>query len=182
MPSGGTNFAPWPQGKATLLVRLETAYRAIEQTVSTLSYTQLTVLQDQRGWTIKDHLAHLVVWEKGTVYLLQKLPRYAGLGIDKLTYLRHDGDKLNAILYEQTHSWSLDTVLAAFKRVHQDLALVLAGLSDDDLRQPYSHFQPDEPHEDGDAPVLAWVADIAGHQKEHLGWIIHIASSTTLTN
>lgn len=180
MAGGETKSKPWPQDKATLLARLATVHKRVEQTIATLSPTQLTALCDQQGWSVKDHLAHLVVWERATVYLLQKLPRYAGLGIDEATYLRYDGDNLNAILHERTRSWSLETVLAAFRRVHQDLALVLAGLSDDDLRQPYSHFQPDEPREDGGAPVLAWVAGIADHQEEHLGWICRIASAAMI--
>lgn len=181
MASGEASSKPWPQDMGSLLARLDAVYKRVDQTISTLSHTQLTALRDQQGWTVKDHLAHLVVWERGTLYLLQKLPRYTGLGIDEATYLRHDGDELNLILHKQTRSWSLETVLAAFRRVHQDLALVLAGLSDDDLRQPYSHYQPNEPGEDDGTPILAWVAAIADHQEEHLGWMTKIASSTYMS-
>jgi uncharacterized damage-inducible protein DinB len=172
---------PWPQDMAALVARLDAAHRKVERTISALSPTQLTALRDERGWSVKDHLAHLIVWERGALYLLQKLPRYAGLGVDEATYLRHDGDELNTILHEQTQSWSLETALAAFRRVHQDLALVLAGLSYDDLRLTYTHYQPNEPGEDDGAPVLAWVVAIAHHHEEHLGWMIEIASSTSVT-
>jgi hypothetical protein len=182
MSSGEKSSEPWPQDRGALLTRLAGAHRRVEQTLSTLSPTQLTALRDQQGWSIKDHLAHLVVWQRGTIYLLQRLPRSTGLGIDEEAYRRHDGNELNTILHQQTQSWSLDTVLAAFSRVHQDLLLVLIGLSDDDLHRSYIHYQPHDPGEDDGTPILAWVAGIADHQEEHLGWMTALASSTPVTS
>ncbi|MCL4835299.1 MAG: hypothetical protein KJZ86_22865, partial [Caldilineaceae bacterium] len=51
----------------------------------------------------------------------------------------------------------------------------IAGLSDEDLQKPYSHYLPNE-QDDDDVPIIARLAGYTSeHFDEHLPWIRHLA-------
>ena len=163
---------PLPRDKAQLLERIQRARAALEQTISQLSAAQLVAPGPYEGWSVKDHLAHLAIWEQGLAALLQGRPRYAAMHVDEETYLSADTDGLNAIIYQHNKDRSLAEVLAAFRQAHQQTLAALAGLTDADLFKTYSHYQPDEPGEDSGEPILRWIAgNTYEHYAEHQAWI-----------
>jgi hypothetical protein len=164
--------------KAALLERIRSARSDLEQALGRLSDEQL-VAPGADGWSAKDHLAHLIVWEQGLVALLEHRPRYIDMGLDEATYLSGDTDRLNTIFYQRSKDRPLPEVLDEFRRSHQHVLDVLARLSEDDLYRTYSHYQPDEPGEDSGAPILGWIAgNTYEHYAEHQGWIEALARVT----
>jgi uncharacterized protein (TIGR03083 family) len=162
---------PLPRDKRELLERLERARAALDRTVGRLSDAQLVEPGPYDGWSVKDHLVHLSTWEQGIVALLQRRPRYAAMHVDEETYLS-GADAVNEIVYAQNKDRPLSDVLASFRQTQRDLLGVLAGLTDADLRQTYSHYQPDEPGDDSGEPVLKWIAgNTYEHYAEHHSWI-----------
>lgn len=53
-------------------------------------------------------------------------------------------------------------------------------MSDDDLRLPYNHYQPNEPRDANDnRPALDWVAgNTYDHYAEHIDWINQLMDSS----
>ena len=161
-----------PRDKPELLERIQQARAALEQTISQLSDGQLVAAGHASGWSVKDHLAHLTIWEQGLAALLQAQPRYAAMHVDERTYVSADEDSLNALIYQRNKERSLAEVLAAFRQAHQQVLDALEGLTDADLFKTYSHYQPDEPGEDSGEPILKWVAgNTYEHYAEHHAWL-----------
>jgi L-alanine-DL-glutamate epimerase-like enolase superfamily enzyme len=159
-----------PMTKSTLLAQMAQAWGELTHFVDQLSETQLT-RQDASGWTIKDHLAHLIPWAAGMTALLHRQPRWPAMGIDDTLHRTLEIDELNALLHQQRKDRSLRAILLELADAHQQLMATVASLSDADLRQPYAHYQPGE-NSDNHDPVIGWiVGNSFEHYREHLAWM-----------
>src|SRR5690349_16666891 len=84
--------------KAELLAKTRASWDKLNAYVATLNDKQLTQLTDAAGWTVKDHLIHLAVWEDGVWALLNKKSRPAQMGVDEATWKRWKFDEINAVI------------------------------------------------------------------------------------
>jgi hypothetical protein len=167
-----------PLTKSELLADMERDWTALNVALDRLTETQLTSPTDAQGWTIKDHLMHLVAWEQSVVGLLHGRPRHLALGVDEALYLAGDEDAINAAIQQQTVAVPLSEVLAQLRQTHQQLLAALQPLSDADLRLPYRHYLPDEPADGDGPPAIDVIANnSARHFAEHLPWIEALADS-----
>ncbi|MCL4861648.1 MAG: ClbS/DfsB family four-helix bundle protein [Caldilineaceae bacterium] len=159
-----------PTAKATLLRQIQVEWAELTAFIASLTPEQME-RRDAAGWAVKDHLAHLIPWAAGIVALLQRQPRWPAMGLDAPP-TEDEIDAANARLHAQRAQQPLHAVLLELARTHQQVLETLAGLTDADLRQPYSHYQPNEPGEESGAPILGWVAgNTWEHYQEHLGWM-----------
>ncbi len=165
-----------PQTKAELQEGLDRSWSALQTTIGRFTLEQLTGPADAGGWTVKDHLAHVTAWERSMVYLLRHQPRHEGLGVPEMVYLTGDDDAINAVIHEQTKDQSLASVLTELAATHDDLLALLRKLPENELRQTYSYFLPDEPGIDSGEPIL-WRISGNGdaHFELHRGYIERIA-------
>ena len=158
--------------KAELMAEMEQSWQALNATLLRLTETEMTLPRDAQGWSVKDHLVHLVFWEQSVVFLLQGRPRHEALGVDEALYLNEIDDEINDVIQQQHKDLALDETLARLRSTHQQLLDLLHPLSDDDLRKPYRHYLPQEPGQ-GDGPHVINViyGNSAGHISEHLPWM-----------
>ena len=172
--------AEWPESKSEFEEQLRNAWSQLQQTLDTLSDQQMTERKDDVGWTVKDHLAHLLPWEQGMIALLKHEPRYQAMGVDVAQH--EDEDELNETLRAPYRSASLSDVRDRLRETHEALTAVVASLGPDDLFKTYSHYQPDDDRaarlgDDTGEPVLRWVVgNSSGHYLEHLPWIRALSS------
>lgn len=165
-----------PQTKAELLEQMQQAWTELEQTLDQWTDEQMTGLRDQAGWSIQDHLDHLVPWAEGTVALLERRSRYEAMGIDAATAENSGFDELNAILRARTPRRSLAETRAAARAAHEHLLRTVEGIAEGDLFKPYSYYDPTARGENSGNPVVGWiVGNSSGHYREHLPWIQAIA-------
>ena len=175
--------AEFPETKAEFQQQLTDAWSQLQQMLDSLTEEQMTERTDAAGWTVKDHLAHLIPWERGMIALLKHEPRYPAMGVDVAQHeddLRSPQwreDELNEILRAPYRSASLSDVRDRLRETHEALSALVESLGPDDLLKTYSHYQPDEPGEDSGEPVLRWVVgNSSGHYLEHLPWIRALSS------
>jgi hypothetical protein len=156
------------------------SWDALQAVLQRLSDAQMTGLRDAEGWTIKDHLIHITVWERSVVFFLQHQPRHLGLGVDESVYSRGPVDAINAAVYQQSKNLSLDEALAQFREVHRQLMELFQSLTDADLFRPYRDYLPNEPGE-GEARLTYTVIrnNTADHFAEHQGWIELLAGAAS---
>jgi len=172
--------AEWPKSKAEFQDQLQGAWAELQQTLDSLTEAQMTERTDQVGWTVKDHLAHLIPWEQGMIALLKHEPRYQAMGVNVAQL--EDEDELNETLRAPYRSASLSDVRDRLRETHEALTAVVASLGPDDLFKTYSHYQPDDERaarlgDDTGEPVLRWViGNSSGHYLEHLPWIRALSS------
>jgi uncharacterized protein (TIGR03083 family) len=161
-----------------VLERMDSGWLRLSAFIEGLTPAQLTRPTDAAGWTVKDHLANLVAWERSMVYLLQGKPRHEGLGVAESTYRNDDVDAINAGIRDASRDLPLDDVLAVLRSTHEQMRELVAGLTDADLRRTYSSFLPDEPGEDGGRPIVERIAgNTYEHFDEHLAWMEAIVSA-----
>lgn len=162
----------WPPSKADTLERLDQWWHELEQTLDAWSDDQLTDPRDAAGWSVKDHLSHLMVWEAGIVALLAKQPRYEAMGFDVATMQSISEDEMNARIRQRYAAASLTDVRDELSQAHKALIAAIEAMPFDDLLKGYGHFQPDEPGARTDRPVLGLIfGNSSGHFEEHLPWM-----------
>lgn len=153
------------------------ARQSLESVINAQSEQDLTELRDAGGWSVKDHLYHLAVWERGIRYLLQGRPRYEGMELTEQQFEELDADGMNAVIFEKNRDRSLDDVLQVFHDEHRAMVEYLQSdqITWDDLQKPYADYAAHSQEEDDRHPVLFWVfGNTAGHFDMHQEWIEEI--------
>jgi uncharacterized damage-inducible protein DinB len=155
-----------------LTMRMERSRAALYAALDGLSPEQLAAPLTERGWSAADHLAHIAVWMEGILAGLDGTSRWAAMGADGPP---GDAgfDELNERLRAPHRAKSPAEVRAWLDATHERMLARLRGMTIEELRRPYGHYQPDEPRDDAGEPFLHWVvADTYGHYDEHRGWLV----------
>ena len=164
-----------------LFDRLRAARERLDWVLDPLTAAQMTGARDGGGWTIKDHLVNITLWERSIVNLLRGVPRHEALGVDEDTYQELDEHGLNAIMVAEWGERPAREVHALYRDTHHQTLLLLSSLTWEDLQQPYAHFLPNEPAEPGEndaRPVLWWVvANTVEHYDQHRVWIAQLIAT-----
>ncbi len=111
------------------------------------------------GWSVKDHLAHLAVWDEIRAY------EVARTSAGHSSAWRMTEDQVvtyNAMAYELRRSLSLEQVRWEFETSRQHLLEAIASATERGLES--SHY--------GEAPVRST------HEAEHAGWITRWRAET----
>jgi acyl-CoA-binding protein len=143
------------------------------------SHRELTAVADATGlaatgpdgWTVKDHLVHIAVWEHSLLALIEGRDRLAAMG---LQHVEDEGsDAVNDLVWKMHRDDAPAEALSYFRESHEQLMTALVKLSSDDLQRGYAHYQPHTAGDpDDDKPVLGWVVgNTYEHYEEHIGWI-----------
>lgn len=160
--------------KADLIASINEGWDSFQAYLNTLSMEQLTGPTDAAGWTAKDHVMHLAVWEDGMYALLQGESRPVYMGVDPQLWARGDYDEINAVLQQRYQDKSWPDVLRFFQAIHQRLMEKLDALSEEALMRPYNTYQPDSPITD---PVYTRViGNTFPHYAEHRDYIERIVN------
>jgi hypothetical protein len=119
-------------------------------------------------WSAKDHLMHLAVWSIGVVSMILGKNRWEAMGLA-------DGsggfDHMNELIYLAHKDKSSDEVKSAFEIAHQNMMVLIGGMSEEDMEKPYVHYDPTDPKQRTD-PIYNWIAgDGFAHYEEHLPWM-----------
>jgi len=163
----GEYMAGEPRDKVELMARIDDAWDELQTVLAGLPAEALEQpLAD--GWSAKQHLGHISVWEASLVALLRGESRRDAMGAPADAWERHDTDAINAQVAERAKRWPLANVLKRAGEIHAEVVGQLQGMSDADLQQPYSHYQPNDapPNE---RAVVGWVnGNTWLHYEEHI--------------
>ncbi len=155
--------------KADLLSRLDAAWADLRTALAAIPAGDLETVRDASGWSVADHLAHVTAWERWKVALLRGESRAVSLGVSEDLYGSDDTDAINQAIRAASVGQTAEAALAAAERTHSDLTALVTTLSDEDLRQPYGQFMPDQPAIEGDPTLLGLCAFTLDHIAEHVG-------------
>jgi hypothetical protein len=127
---------PEPQNKDELMHLIYSERAALEETLRRFDADAMLQPIEPDGWTVKDYLAHIAVWERRFVQwteesLRGETPQRPAPG---MTW--DDLDRLNAINYQESKDLPLESVLEEFNASYARVLDTLAGLNDDDLFNP----------------------------------------------
>jgi hypothetical protein len=182
MDAEHTSAAEPPQthlGKADLLRGMQDAWTNLNACLDTLTPEQMSEVRDAEGWTVKDHLIHLMAWERSGVLFLQGTPRFEGLGIDRTLLLGGDFDKMNAAIQQRWEALSAAEARAALNDVHAQLLRLVEAMSDDELQKGLSEYAPSTSGQDDARPIsLLIYGDTTEHFQEHQQWIENLIAQS----
>jgi len=165
------------QTKADFMEHLTADRQALEEVISGRSAEELT-RPGPEGWSVKDHLAHIAAWERSGLALLAGENRAAAVGISDELYNDEDVNASNEAVRKVDADRSLEDVLAEFRRVRAETITAVTALTDEDLRKPYSFYQPTDPDNDQTPVIQALAENSTEHDREHTAWIKAILEST----
>lgn len=129
---------------------------------------------DSAGWTIRDHVAHVVWWDVATIAQMRDgITQQAALDISDIVWSRGI-DAINEIIRAKSSEATPDDVRASWKTTQDDLLSLLASW----LERTYQAPAREKGFEDeGEVRLIDVLADyLGGHYREHLAYIEAIAS------
>lgn len=158
--------APWTV--AELLGRMPPARTALLDVVRGLSPARLA-MPGPEGWAVKDHLAHLALWERMIVAHLRDRSDHTLAGMRADEYADADLGTLNARLHALSRDWTPQAAVAELHAARAATKEWLHSLSDSDLLRPY---WDDDPSRRTAAEKIA--GDTYRHDIEHREWIVEM--------
>ena len=161
--------------KTELLTKLQDGWRDFSAYLKTLTEAQMTTPRDAVGWTIKDHLVHIAIWEDGISSLLNGQSRNDAMGIDEATANSEGFDTINEVGRQQHKDKPLAEVLSWLQAAHERMMAQVQLLTDEDLKRPYRHWDKDSTQE---SPILgSIIGNSYEHYVEHQAWMDAIAKT-----
>ncbi len=155
--------------KAELLSKTQVSWEKLNAYVATLNDKQISQLADAAGWTVKDHLVHLAVWEDGIWALLNKRDRPVEMGVDAETWKRWNFEEINGVIQRQHKDQSWAEVEWKRQTSHKRFIEQIEATSETDLVRPVKDFQASST---SNTPVIqVIVGDAFEHYDSHLPWI-----------
>jgi hypothetical protein len=144
---------------ATTLARFDEGWVSLDKTMNSLGERELTEIRDPAGWSAKDHLMHVAIWEQALLAKLDGRLRHQALGLDAATDDSEDYDALNAAIFEKTKARPVTEVLDAIRTTHAKTRAHIAAFASGTTSAP---------------AVDAFLADVPGyaeHYEQHGTWI-----------
>ena len=157
--------------KAELLERIESGFREMNQYLDSLTETQLTQPTDAAGWTAKDHVIHMAIWEDSILALLSGEAQWERMKVEREIWKQGE-NPINAVIQQRYKDMSLADVRRTFQENHQRVLDKLQSLSDEDLHRPYNDYQPKTSRTQ---PIILWIqGNTYEHYAAHQPWIAAI--------
>jgi uncharacterized damage-inducible protein DinB len=150
--------------------RVSEKWDELQALIAPLSDDEFLRARDD-GWSVRDHVVHVTAWERSLLALLRGESRPAAIGLTEEQEKAFDIDAINAHILDAAAGLSPAEVRAQSAATHAETVALLQSLTDEDVNQPYSHYQPQAvPYEP--RPVFGWIAgDTFEHYEEHIGWL-----------
>lgn len=122
--------------KQTLLQNIQDSYAAFEAGLASLNAGQMTAPVLDGGWSVKDTLAHLAVWHRRALDLLDPVEPARVPGIPASGIEDTDINQFNARFYAAHKDLPLDEALAGFRESYRQLLTVVERMTEADLMSP----------------------------------------------
>ena len=155
---------------ATFIASMDAAWKDLHSFLAAVTPGEASK-RDQAGWSVKDHVAHLAVWEDSVAILFRGGRRHEALGIEESFYTAAGIDEINSAIKVRLEGATLQEAIRDLEEAHARLVADLRTLHDADLTTKAREFFPEVPAND-DRPLAALIWDnTAGHFAEHLDWM-----------
>jgi hypothetical protein len=155
---------------AKFTASINAAWNELHSFLSAITPSQASK-QDQAGWSVKDHVAHLAVWEDSVAILFREGRRHEALGIEESLYTAGSFDEINERIRVRVEGTTLQEAVRKLEGAHKRLMGHLGTLRDADLEAKASEFFPQAPRNDDRALASLIWANTGGHFTEHLDWM-----------
>ena len=127
--------------------------------------------QDRAGWSVKDHVMHLAIWEDSVLILFRGGRRHEALGIEEAFYTGGNFDEINEVIKVRLEDVALQEAIRNLEETHRQLMGHLKTLRDADLNVKARAFFPQALKNDHRSLAFLIWDNTGGHCTEHLEWM-----------
>lgn len=159
--------------RTDLLKQLNSGWNEFLTCVASLNEEQLTRPTDAEGWTAKDHIIHIAMFDLAELAVLERKSKRDSLNITQEIWLRGDDDEINAVIQQRYRDMPLDEVMQTLHQSHERLLKKLDTMTEADFLLPYRHYQSDSSDERALREWFPW--DTFYHYRDHIPWIVAIS-------
>lgn len=160
--------------KEELFVKIEDGFRELIQVSETLDAALLAASTGEGEWSVKDHLAHIAVWEEVLLrFHIGGEPFESVVGVPGARYRVTSYDALNEHLHERDKALTPGEVMTRLKAGHEAVMDALRRMTEAELAQPRAWLDTPEAPSGPLAQYVAW--NTHEHYAEHLATIHHLA-------
>ena len=152
-----------PRTVVALLDRIARERRPLEHAARQMDDEAFA--DDARGWSVKDHLAHVAAWEQRLLGEIRGDHAVARFGLDEGATA--NTDTINAMIYTRHRHDLPDDVRSAFFASGEELRTTFASMDDAELSRP---VRPEDPKVDTLVDLISW--DTYRHYPVHAQAII----------
>jgi len=161
---------------AKFTASIDAAWKDLQSFLATVIPSQAS-RRDQAGWSVKDHVTHLAVWEDSVVILFRGGRRHEALGIQEPFYTAGNLNEINEVIKVHLEGTTLQEAIRNLEGAHRQIVGHLGTLHDADLNANAREFFPQTPRND-DRPLASLIWDSTGrHFTEHLERIRDLGGS-----
>lgn len=149
--------------KAKLIEEILSERQQLEETLAKIEPGRMTAPELDGGWSVKDTLAHIVVWEQNMVTWLKvalqgEEPHMLPPGFSSWEQI----DEINAMYYQQNCDKPLAQVLDEFQASYEQTLEAVRNAPEPDLFEPLRY-----PWRKGEPLWHIVEANTSGHYQEH---------------
>jgi hypothetical protein len=171
-----TGFADSRSEREELLDDIRASRAELEAILEQVSDEQMTNALDEGGWSIKDHLAHVAVWQRHGLALITSQPAHEAFGLDEKTYSQSSIDEINAVVHVQNKDRPLAEVLNDFRQTHDEVLTTIGRMDEGHLQ---SEIQPSGFTTKHRTIMELARGHFAGHDGDHVDAITALANQPT---
>jgi hypothetical protein len=155
---------------AKFTASIDAAWKDVRSFLAAVTPSQASK-RDPAGWSVKDHVTHLAVWEDSVAILFQGGRRHEALGIEEAFYTASNFDEINEVIKVRLKGTTLQETIRNLEGAHRQLMGHLGTLRDADLNAKAGEFFPQAPRNDDRALTSLIWDNTGGHFSEHLEWM-----------
>ncbi len=128
-----------PRNRTELLAAIQASWNSCIDLIDGLADDQWTARTDDRGWTVKDHVAHVAAWENVVIEVFRVgAPQYVTLQMTEAEWSTGGTAAADAVIHARKAGLTARRIRNNRDATHARIVTILRDLPEADLHRSFS--------------------------------------------